>query len=89
MIGLIILFGTASYIGVKEYVPPYLDSTLTTAELMTGVSFASGGTGYDPLTPRISVSLSLSSSLSIYICVCVSVAFCWLRYKQTVSQFSL
>eukprot|EP00257_Ricinus_communis_P018226 XP_015576884.1 GDSL esterase/lipase At5g45960 [Ricinus communis] len=50
----------ASYVGAKEYVPPYLDPTLSIEELMTGVSFASAGTGFDPLTPQISVSLSLS-----------------------------
>jgi len=53
--------GTASYVGVKEYVPAYLDSTLSIQEMMTGVSFASGGSGYDPLTPRLSViPISLS-----------------------------
>ncbi|EEF39819.1 zinc finger protein, putative [Ricinus communis] len=44
----------ASYVGAKEYVPPYLDPTLSIEELMTGVSFASAGTGFDPLTPQIS-----------------------------------
>lgn len=45
----------ASYVGVKENVPPFLDPTLSMNELITGVSFASAGTGYDPLTPTISV----------------------------------
>ncbi|PIA46871.1 hypothetical protein AQUCO_01500422v1 [Aquilegia coerulea] len=40
----------ASYLGIKDYVPPYLDLTLGTEELKTGVSFASAGSGYDPLT---------------------------------------
>lgn len=48
----------ARYVGVKEYVPPYLDPTLTIEDLMTGVSFASAGSGFDPLTPTISVTLS-------------------------------
>lgn len=52
--------GTASYLGVKKYVPPYLDPTLSIQELVTGVSFASAGSGYDPLTPNLSVSASLS-----------------------------
>ncbi|XP_031131979.1 GDSL esterase/lipase At5g45960-like [Ipomoea triloba] len=56
----------ASYIGVKEYVPPYLDSTLTTDELMTGVTFASGGSGYDPLTHQISRSISLDTQLEYF-----------------------
>ncbi|CAN1283860.1 GDSL esterase/lipase At5g45960 [Linum perenne] len=44
----------ASYVGVKENVPPYLDPSLTIDDLKTGVSFASAGTGFDPLTPTIS-----------------------------------
>ncbi|XP_051128845.1 GDSL esterase/lipase At5g45960-like [Andrographis paniculata] len=43
----------AKYIGIKDYVPPYLDPTLSTEELMTGVSFASAGSGFDPLTSSI------------------------------------
>lgn len=46
--------------GVKDYVPPYLDPNLTIEELISGVSFASGGTGYDPMTAQIGVIYSLS-----------------------------
>jgi len=53
----------ASYAGLKEFVPAYLDTTLNVAELMTGVSFASAGSGYDPLTPRLSVTNPLSPLL--------------------------
>lgn len=53
----LVVYGTASYLGVKENLPPYLDSTLSIEEMMTGVSFASAGSGYDPLTPRLSVTL--------------------------------
>ncbi|OWM76172.1 GDSL esterase/lipase At5g45960-like [Punica granatum] len=42
-----------SYVGIKDYVPPYLNRSLSIDELMTGVSFASSGTGSDPLTPRL------------------------------------
>ncbi|KAG5516975.1 hypothetical protein RHGRI_037647 [Rhododendron griersonianum] len=49
----------ASYVGIKEYVPPYLDPTLSIEELMTGVSFASDGSRFDPLTPQLSVGLLL------------------------------
>lgn len=48
----------ARYVGVKDYVPPYLDPSLDIKELATGVSFASAGSGFDPLTPTISVCLS-------------------------------
>ncbi|XP_059637227.1 GDSL esterase/lipase At5g45960-like isoform X2 [Cornus florida] len=43
-----------SYVGIKDFVPPYLDPTLTLQELMTGVSFASASSGFDPLTPQLS-----------------------------------
>ncbi|KAL5715857.1 hypothetical protein ACHQM5_017621 [Ranunculus cassubicifolius] len=44
---------TASYLGIKEYVPPYLNNSLSINELITGVSFASAGSGYDPFTAHI------------------------------------
>ncbi|OWM77380.1 hypothetical protein CDL15_Pgr016777 [Punica granatum] len=44
-----------SYVGIKDYVPPYLNRSLSIDELMTGVSFASAGSGFDPLTPRLFV----------------------------------
>ncbi|MQM00865.1 hypothetical protein Taro_033609 [Colocasia esculenta] len=44
----------ASYLGLKDQVPPYLDWTLGASELETGVSFASAGSGYDLLTAQIS-----------------------------------
>ncbi|KAH9295784.1 hypothetical protein KI387_039372, partial [Taxus chinensis] len=37
-------------LGVKETVPPYLDPKLSTQDLLTGVSFATSGAGYDNLT---------------------------------------
>ncbi|KAL2931761.1 hypothetical protein RDABS01_037171, partial [Bienertia sinuspersici] len=42
----------ASYIGVKEKLPAYLDPNLSVEDLITGVSFASAGTGYDPVTAQ-------------------------------------
>lgn len=41
--------------GIKENVPPYLDPTLSMEELMTGVSFASAGSGFDTLTATLTV----------------------------------
>lgn len=55
-----VYFVTASYMGIKDFVPPYLDPSLSLEELMTGVSFASGSSGFDPLTAQLSVRLSLS-----------------------------
>ena len=42
-------------LGLKDLMPAYLDQSLDDNELLTGVSFASGGTGYDPETPKIAV----------------------------------
>ncbi|GAB4827032.1 hypothetical protein Ancab_033911 [Ancistrocladus abbreviatus] len=56
----------ARYVGIKEYVPPYLDPTLSDEELMTGVSFASAGSGYDPLTPQLSRVISLPKQLDYF-----------------------
>ncbi|CAN6698820.1 unnamed protein product [Malus baccata var. baccata] len=52
-------------VGVKKILPAYLDSNLKIQDLLTGVSFASGGSGYDPLIPKISV-LSLSDQLDLF-----------------------
>ncbi|KAL4281154.1 hypothetical protein GQ457_03G036560 [Hibiscus cannabinus] len=55
-----------SYIGIKEYLPPYLDPNLSIEEMMTGVSFASAGTGLDPLTAQISSVISLPKQLEYF-----------------------
>ncbi|KAK8944516.1 GDSL esterase/lipase EXL3 [Platanthera zijinensis] len=41
----------ASSLGVKETVPAYVGQNLGDEDLLTGVSFASGASGYDPMTP--------------------------------------
>ncbi|RDX77053.1 GDSL esterase/lipase EXL3, partial [Mucuna pruriens] len=53
----------AAKFGVKQLLPPYLDPKLQRQDLLTGVSFASGGTGYDPLTSKLALTLSLSNQL--------------------------
>ncbi|KAF8405427.1 hypothetical protein HHK36_010333 [Tetracentron sinense] len=53
-------------LGVKELLPAYLDPNLQTHDLLTGISFASGGAGYDPLTARLVSVLSLSDQLSLF-----------------------
>ncbi|XP_031398124.1 GDSL esterase/lipase At5g45960-like [Punica granatum] len=55
-----------SYMGVKDYVPPYLNQSLHIEELMTGVSFASAGSGYDPLTPTLSNVVPLQKQLEYF-----------------------
>ncbi|XP_061367756.1 GDSL esterase/lipase EXL3-like, partial [Gastrolobium bilobum] len=56
----------AEDVGVKELLPPYLDPNLKLQDLLTGVSFASSGSGYDPLTNRITSALSLEDQLKMF-----------------------
>ncbi|KAL5557489.1 hypothetical protein UlMin_039725 [Ulmus minor] len=51
---------------VKKILPAYLDPNLQMQDLLSGVSFASGGSGYDPLTPQIVSVLSLSDQLKMF-----------------------
>ncbi|TKY66873.1 GDSL esterase/lipase EXL3 [Spatholobus suberectus] len=53
----------AAKFGVKKLLPAYLDRKLQLQDLLTGVSFASGGAGYDPITFKIASVLSLSDQL--------------------------
>ncbi|CAH9120538.1 unnamed protein product [Cuscuta epithymum] len=56
----------AEELGVKELVPPYLDPNLQIEDLKTGVSFASAGSGYDPLTTQNGGGISLSQQLDYF-----------------------
>ena len=41
--------------GIKELLPPFLSPDLELKDLLTGVAFACGGSGYDPLTSTLAV----------------------------------
>ena len=41
--------------GIKELLPPFLSPDLQLKDLLTGVAFACGGSGYDPLTSTLAV----------------------------------
>ncbi|RDY07439.1 GDSL esterase/lipase EXL3 [Mucuna pruriens] len=56
----------AEEFGIKELLPAYLDPNLKSSDLPTGVGFASGASGYDPLTPQIASVISLSSQLDMF-----------------------
>ncbi|XP_021908078.1 GDSL esterase/lipase EXL3-like isoform X2 [Carica papaya] len=56
----------AEEFGLKELLPAFLDPSLQPQDLLTGVSFASGGSGYDPLTPAIVSVLSLTDQLELF-----------------------
>ena len=50
---------SAEELGIKELLPAYLDPNLKPSDLVTGVCFASGASGYDPLTPKIAVYINI------------------------------
>nr|XP_043635196.1 GDSL esterase/lipase At5g42170-like [Erigeron canadensis] len=56
----------AKALGVKEYLPAYLDSYIQDKDFITGVSFASAGTGYDPLTASLASVISLSLQAEMF-----------------------
>ncbi|XP_062098226.1 GDSL esterase/lipase EXL3-like [Humulus lupulus] len=56
----------AEELGIKEYVPAYLDPNLSPNDLPTGVCFASGGSGYDPMTPKIVSVISFEEQLRMF-----------------------
>lgn len=57
-------FKLAEAAGIKELVPAYLDPSLQINDLLTGVSFASGAAGYDPISATLANALSLEDQLS-------------------------
>lgn len=46
---------SVSGLGIKEYLPPFVGVELEPNDIITGVSLASSGSGYDTLTDSISV----------------------------------
>ncbi|KAL6533040.1 hypothetical protein OROMI_027153 [Orobanche minor] len=55
-----------SELGIKQLLPAYLDPALTDKDLLSGVSFASAGTGLDDLTAIESRVLSLNMQLGYF-----------------------
>ncbi|GJM97317.1 hypothetical protein PR202_ga14236 [Eleusine coracana subsp. coracana] len=53
-------------LGVKQLLPAYLGAELSPEDLRTGVSFASGATGFDPLTPVVVSVISLEQQLRYF-----------------------
>ncbi|XP_074263745.1 GDSL esterase/lipase At1g20120-like [Silene latifolia] len=53
----------AEKLGVKKYLPAYLDNSIEEEDLVTGVSFASAGSGYDNMTASLVLTRSLEHQL--------------------------
>ncbi|KAL9269113.1 GDSL esterase/lipase EXL3-like protein [Drosera capensis] len=56
----------AESLGIKDLLPAYLDPTIETEDLLTGVSFAFACCGYDPLTPQFFRVPSLQDQLEYF-----------------------
>eukprot|EP01018_Ginkgo_biloba_P004752 Gb_24158 [translate_table: standard] len=56
----------AAGLGIKETIPPYLDPHLTIEDLITGVSFASAGSGYDNFTAQIGFVIPLWKQMDYF-----------------------
>ncbi|TKY75265.1 GDSL esterase/lipase [Spatholobus suberectus] len=53
----------AEELGISQFIPPYMSPSLQPGDLLKGVNFASGGTGYDPLTAQLVSVIPLSEQL--------------------------
>lgn len=47
----------AEALGYRNIIKAYLDRNLMEVDLLHGVSFASGGSGYDDFTAKVTVSI--------------------------------
>lgn len=47
----------AERLGITKTIPAYLDPNLKNEDCFKGINFASGGSGYDPLTAKIVIFL--------------------------------
>ncbi|XP_076937894.1 GDSL esterase/lipase At5g42170-like [Bidens hawaiensis] len=56
----------AKRLGVKDYLPAYLDPSLQDEDMVTGLSFASAGSGLDPTTNKLVNVLSLSDQVEMF-----------------------
>ncbi|CAA0818550.1 GDSL esterase/lipase EXL3, partial [Striga hermonthica] len=53
-------------LGIKPVLPAYLDPNLQDEDILTGVSFASGASGYDPITSKLTSTISLSDQIEMF-----------------------
>ncbi|KAK7385591.1 hypothetical protein VNO78_31317 [Psophocarpus tetragonolobus] len=56
----------ASLLNLKDIVPPFLDPNLSDEELLTGVSFASGGSGFDDLTTTLTGAIPVPKQIEYF-----------------------
>ncbi|KAK6917638.1 GDSL lipase/esterase [Dillenia turbinata] len=56
----------ALYIGIKEFLPAYLDPNICLQDMMSGVSFASASSGYDPITAALNNVIHVPKQLDYF-----------------------
>ncbi|XP_014519782.1 GDSL esterase/lipase At2g30310 [Vigna radiata var. radiata] len=56
----------ASVLNLKHTVPPFLQPNLSDEDLLTGVSFASGGSGFDDLTTALTGAIPVSQQIEYF-----------------------
>ncbi|XP_074279116.1 GDSL esterase/lipase EXL3-like [Silene latifolia] len=56
----------AESLGIKKHVQAYLDPSLRVQDLVTGVSFASSGSGFDTMTSHLASVRSLDEQLKMF-----------------------
>ncbi|GER26624.1 GDSL esterase/lipase [Striga asiatica] len=56
----------AEKLGIKPVLPAYLEPNLQDEDILTGVSFASGATGYDPITSELTSTFSLGDQIEMF-----------------------
>ncbi|KAL0856759.1 hypothetical protein Bca101_061913 [Brassica carinata] len=56
----------AEKLGLGKTLPAYFSPNMKPKDLLKGITFASGGTGYDPLTAKIMSVISLSDQLKYF-----------------------
>ena len=56
----------ASMLNIKETVPPFLDPNLSDNDLVTGVNFASSGSGFDDITGAAFGIVSFSKQVEYF-----------------------
>ncbi|KAJ8439807.1 hypothetical protein Cgig2_029067 [Carnegiea gigantea] len=59
-------FSNGKEFSIKDYVPAYLDPNLKPQDLLTGVCFASGSSGYDPFTCKTEFIIPISQQLEYF-----------------------
>ncbi|KAG5052804.1 hypothetical protein JHK87_005002 [Glycine soja] len=64
--GKLVIDFLASILNIKDGVPPYLNPNLPNKELLTGVCFASGGSGFDDCTAASANAISMTKQIEYF-----------------------